>query len=270
MYLVGDLSALDGRMIVLHEDPSDGSEPKRHLVTVTGFEYLATPLEGFGITRIEWSDEEALPCPMLLADMSVKGNVVPATAGESFTDYFSVRGDGTLLDVVERDGPLNLVEGTRAPVFRYSPQLLKGTRYLWLQNPENMKAASRSRFELLRKTSLRVARAWSMKETARHLWHYRTRRTARRAWKHVIEWMTHSRLAPMVKVGQMLRTHLWGIVNAVVLRATNAHLESVNAKIQALKKRACGYRNRSRFRNSILFHTGGLDLYPMNVAHSNS
>lgn len=149
-------------------------------------------------------------------------------------------------------------------------KLLKGTRYLWLQNPENMKAASRSRFELLRKTSLRVARAWSMKETARHLWRYNTRRTARRAWKHLIEWMTHSRLAPMVKVGEMLRSHLWGIVNAVVFRATNAHLESVNAKIQALKKRACGYRNRGRFRNAILFHTGGLDLYPRNAAHTNS
>jgi len=25
---------------------------------------------------------------------------------------------------------------------------------------------------------------------------------------------------------------------------------------------ACGYRNRERFRNAILFHLGGLDLYP--------
>jgi transposase len=146
--------------------------------------------------------------------------------------------------------------------------LLKGTRYLWLQNPENMKPTNRARFELLRKTLLRVARAWAMKESARHLWNYGTRRTARRAWKHLIEWMTRSRLAPMAKVGEMLRSHLWGIVNAVVLRATNAHLESVNAKIQALKKRACGYRNRGRFRNAILFHTGGLDLYPLGATHT--
>ena len=69
----------------------------------------------------------------------------------------------------------------------------------------------------------------------------------------------------MVKVGQMLRTHFWGILNAVVLRATDAHLEAVNPKIQALKKRACGYRNRKRFRNAILFHSGGLDLYPVNA-----
>jgi transposase len=139
---------------------------------------------------------------------------------------------------------------------------------LWLQNPENMKPTNRARFELLRKTLLRVARAWAMKESARHLWNYGTRRTARRAWKHLIEWMTRSRLAPMAKVGEMLRSHLWGIVNAVVLRATNAHLESVNAKIQALKKRACGYRNRGRFRNAILFHTGGLDLYPLGATHT--
>lgn len=66
----------------------------------------------------------------------------------------------------------------------------------------------------------------------------------------------------MVKVSKMLRSHLWGIVNAVVLKATNAHLEAVNAKIQALEKRACGFRNRARFRHAILFHCGGLDLYP--------
>ena len=35
-----------------------------------------------------------------------------------------------------------------------------------------------------------------------------------------------------------------------------------NAKIQAAKRRACGFRNRARFRTAIYFHCGGLDLYP--------
>lgn len=52
---------------------------------------------------------------------------------------------------------------------------LKGTRYLWLQNPENMTAKNLARFEALRDTSLRVAKAWAMKETARHMWSYKTR-----------------------------------------------------------------------------------------------
>jgi len=148
---------------------------------------------------------------------------------------------------------------------------LKGTRYLWLQNPENMKPSNRSRFEELRDTELRVARAWAMKETARHLWSYKTRGWARRGWDQLIGWMTRSRLEPMVKVARTLREHLWGIINAIVLGVTNAHLEAVNAKIQKLKKRACGYRNRARFREAILFHCGGLDLYPqLATAHTKS
>ena len=74
----------------------------------------------------------------------------------------------------------------------------------------------------------------------------------------------------MVKVAKMLREHLWGVVNAIVLRATNAQLESTNAKIQALKKRSCGYRNRARFRDAILFHCGGLQLHPQLATHTKS
>ena len=143
---------------------------------------------------------------------------------------------------------------------------LTGTRYLWLQNPENMKPRNRLRFNELRETALRVARAWAMKEMARGMWTYRTRGWANRGWKKLLGWMSRSRLAPMVEVGRTICSHLWGIVNAIVHGVTNAHLEAVNAKIQALKKRACGYRNRARFRNAILFHCGGLDLYPSSLA----
>ena len=53
-----------------------------------------------------------------------------------------------------------------------------------------------------------------------------------------------------------------GIVNAIVLGVTNASSESINSRVQALKRRANGYRSRPRFRDAILFHLGGLDLYP--------
>ena len=70
----------------------------------------------------------------------------------------------------------------------------------------------------------------------------------------------------------MVRDHLKGIVNAIVLNATNAASESINSKIQKVKRMACGFRNRERFRNAIYFHLGGLDLYPAGVksAHSES
>jgi len=64
----------------------------------------------------------------------------------------------------------------------------------------------------------------------------------------------------MIKVARTVKTHLWGILNAVQLKATNAIAELVNATIQKIKARACGFRNRARFRTAILFHSGGLSL----------
>ncbi len=76
----------------------------------------------------------------------------------------------------------------------------------------------------------------------------------------------------MKKVARMIREHLWGILNAMHLKVTNAVAESMNAKVQRIKQAACGFRNRERFRNAILFHLGGLDLYPAGVSgtHSNA
>jgi transposase len=75
------------------------------------------------------------------------------------------------------------------------------------------------------------------------LWHYRLRGWARRAWQSLLSWAAHSRLEPIRKVAAMLKTHLGGILNAVVLRAHNGGAESINSRIKTLKLRARGYRN---------------------------
>ena len=139
---------------------------------------------------------------------------------------------------------------------------LKKTRYLWLKNEENLSPSDYNRFSELKNQALKVAQAWAMKETARGLWSYVTRGWARRAWTKLIDWMRESALTPMVKLAETLERHLEGILNAIVLRRTNAMAESTNGRVQMLKKRACGYRNRDRFRDAIYFHFGGLDLKP--------
>ena len=139
------------------------------------------------------------------------------------------------------------------------------TKFLWLMGPQRRKALPvhrKKQFSALRRCSLKVARAWAIKEAARELWSYRTRAWAVRAWKRWIGWAMRSRLEPMRRAARMVRDHLRGIVNAIVLETTNAIAESLNAKIQWLKKMACGFRNRVRFRAAILFHCGRLDLYP--------
>jgi transposase len=145
---------------------------------------------------------------------------------------------------------------------------LKATKYFWLRNPDELTAEAWKRFEPLRRSSLKTARAWAIKEFAMTLWAYRSRGWARRAWQRWYRWAIRSRLEPIKKVARMVKSHLEGILTAVVKGITNARAESVNAKIQWLKYTARGFRNRARFRNAIYFHLGGLDLYPAGVTHT--
>ncbi len=73
---------------------------------------------------------------------------------------------------------------------------------------------------------------------------------------------TYCRLEPMKDVARMVRTHLWGIINAVVLKVSNGPAESHNSRIKMIKVKSRGYRHKERFITNISFHLGGLDLYP--------
>ncbi|MBK8977588.1 MAG: transposase [Planctomycetes bacterium] len=140
--------------------------------------------------------------------------------------------------------------------------VLTGTRHLWLEHHEFMVDWRRGVLDVLKSFSLRTARAWAMKHYATTLWSYLRPAWAEQAWNRLISWMRRSRLEPMKRVALTIRAHLWGIVNAIVRGVTNAGSESVDARIQRVKRMACGFRNKQRFRNAILFHLGGLDLYP--------
>lgn len=75
--------------------------------------------------------------------------------------------------------------------------VLKGSKYAWLTNVENMTAAQRQRFITLRDSALKTARAWAIKDLAIGLWHYRSRTWAMKAWKRWLGWAMRCRLAPI-------------------------------------------------------------------------
>ena len=60
----------------------------------------------------------------------------------------------------------------------------------------------------------------------------------------------------------MPATHAKGILAYIKHRVTNAAAESLNARIQALKASARGFRAFKHYRNNILFHLGDLELMP--------
>lgn len=140
--------------------------------------------------------------------------------------------------------------------------VLNRTRFDWLRNSDVFDNRGRRWFMDLTRSNLKTARAWAIKETASKLWDYSSVAWAQKGWKRLLGWVSRCRLKPVIAVGKTIRNHLWGIINATKYKVTNAKAEGINSKIQALKKRACGYRNRQRFREAILFHLGGLNLYP--------
>lgn len=143
---------------------------------------------------------------------------------------------------------------------KHSDSILTRTRYAWLKNSSHVDNRSRRWFMNLTRASLKTARAWAIKETAAGLWAYVYRGSAGRAWQRLISWMRRCRLPAMAKLGKTIRSYLWGILNAIIAQVTNGGAESVNSRIQWIKKTACGFRNRQRFKHAILFHLGGLDL----------
>jgi transposase len=65
----------------------------------------------------------------------------------------------------------------------------------------------------------------------------------------------------------MVKTHLDGIVTAVAA-ANNALAESINGRIQRVKRLACGFRNPTRFQRAIDFPLGDLQLHPELATHT--
>ena len=128
-----------------------------------------------------------------------------------------------------------------------------------------MSAKQKARFQQLRTSTLKTARAWAIKEMALQLWHYVHRTWARKGWERWLSWAMRCRLEPVKAAARTIKTHLWGILNAIILKVSNGPAEGINSRIKTIKVRSRGFRNKRRFANAIYIHLGGLDLYPESV-----
>ena len=141
-------------------------------------------------------------------------------------------------------------------------ETLKGTRQLWLYNPEHFDAAQVEEFSRLKDLELKVARAWAAKELFSKFWDYQEEGWARRFFRQWFGWVSRSRLQSVVEVAHRLKRHLEHLVTYIRHRITNAVTEGLNSKIQSLKANARGFRSFENYRIRILFFCGKLDLYP--------
>lgn len=140
---------------------------------------------------------------------------------------------------------------------------LKGSRQLFLFNPENLPPDRVAEFDALKNSDLKAAKAWAIKESFRAFWQCRTLREAKGVFKKWYAWAIRCQLHEIKKVAKMLKNHLQGLLNFVHFPITNAVAEGFNSKIQAIKADARGFRNFLNYRTRVLFFCGKLDLFPL-------
>jgi transposase len=133
-------------------------------------------------------------------------------------------------------------------------QVLKGTRWLLLKNPENL---DEGRDELQRlEEALRLneplAVAYFLKEDLRQIWSQPDRRTARRV---LHDWLARARASGirlLVQFAATLEEHQEGVLNYYHSPISTGPLEGTNNKIQLLKRQAYGFRDQAFFKLKIL------------------
>lgn len=140
--------------------------------------------------------------------------------------------------------------------------ILKGTKYLWLKNPGSFGKDEQQAFRSFALDQLKVGKAWTIKEAFRAFWQYSYQGAAKTFFQRWYFWATHSRLRPIIEAAKTLKRHLTGLLAYLKHRITNAVTEGLNSIIQSIKANARGFRNFQNYRTAILFHCGGLNLYP--------
>ena len=142
-------------------------------------------------------------------------------------------------------------------------QVLKGTRWLLLKNPENLsdKGNERARLEEALSINKPLATAYYMKEDLRLLWSQPDKATAE---NHLHDWIDRAE-ASGIKIlkdfANTLRTHRRGIIAYYDHNISTGPLEGTNNKIKTLQRQAYGFRDRAFFMLRIYaLHTTRYEL----------
>lgn len=136
---------------------------------------------------------------------------------------------------------------------------LKYSRYVWLKNPQNLKASQSRRLEELdvKRLNLKTARAYHIRLNFQELWQQAPEQ-AEAFLKRWYFWATHSRLEPIIEAAYTIKRHWQGILRWFTSRINNGILEGINSIVQAAKARARGYRSARNFITIIYLLAGKL------------
>ena len=131
--------------------------------------------------------------------------------------------------------------------------LLKGTLWLLLKNPENLddKHNERQRLQDALRINQPLATAYYMKEDLRQFWQQPGKRSAGRFLDGWIARAQASGVAMLQKFAKTLQLHRTGLLAWYDHPISTGPLEGTNNKIKTMQRQAYGYRDQEFFRLKI-------------------
>jgi transposase len=137
---------------------------------------------------------------------------------------------------------------------------LKGSRWLWVTNPEHLSRAEQQRLQALKEQFPSLGQLADQREALRALFEDRRISTPREGQQRLRVWMEQVQrlgLAALARFCKTLRNWLDPIANYFVSRSSNGRTEGLNRGLRALLWRAFGMVNFQNFRLRAL-HSFGL------------
>jgi len=138
--------------------------------------------------------------------------------------------------------------------------LLKGTRYLWLKNVENLTPAQQTQMAALEGTNLDTLQAYQMRMNLQDVFQAPSLASARRFLDRWASWVRLSELKPMVRAAATIMEKADGILRSIATKLSNGDIEAINGNVQAAKRKAKGYRSKRNLKAIIYLIAGDLPL----------
>ena len=148
----------------------------------------------------------------------------------------------------------------RAEEARLFPELLHGSRYAFLKNPENLTEKQDETLTKLSRYRLKTAKAYLIKLALQDVYFAPAREDAVALLKSWYNWAIRCQIEQVKKVARTVKDHWNGILAWFDSKLSNGFLEAVNGLIQAAKRRARGYRSTKNLINMAYLIAGKLDF----------
>lgn len=153
--------------------------------------------------------------------------------------------------------------GENKKLVAQNDERLKGSKYLWLKNPDNFNESQQQVFNTLKlDNELKTYKVWQLKEEFKNFFQTQNEQEAKAFYADWVEKVKEINNTHLLKVVKTFDNHLQGLLDYTKHRVSNAMAECINTTIQQIKYKARGFKSADAFRIAILFHLGDLCLYP--------